>query len=358
MKEKNNLPQALLEHTPWEAGSNPIWPATSFTLHRNLSRYLFPPKLAAPQIQQMLLNLTEQLLKSESLKNGKLLKAETLNASDKEFLYEHFLCTDGFQNTLSGQGFIVDDSAAFLALLNIDDHLQMRLIDCQDSWDSAYSRLNQIETGLGAHLEFAFSPRFGYLTSDPRLCGTGLIIQAYLHLPALIHTEQLPDTLQKQKEEGISASGMGGSLEDLFGDLLVVRNSCTLGLSEENILHDVHSTAMTLVALEKTLRSHLKEANNLDMKDQISRAYGLIAHSYQLQTKEALSALSLIKLGVDLGWITGITDSQINTLFFKCRRAHLGELFGENITDPNEIARKRSEFVHKQIQSIQLNIGN
>jgi protein arginine kinase len=92
------------------------------------------------------------------------------------------------------------------------------------------------------------------------------------------------------------------------------------------------------------------------MKDQISRAYGLILHSYQLQTKEALNALSLIKLGIDLDWIDGITDRELNALFFQCRRAHLSEILGVHLTDPQEISRKRAEYVHKHIQSIRLKI--
>src|SRR5690348_16992117 len=99
MKEKSNLPPILMEHTPWEAGSNPIWPATAFTFHRNLSRYNFPPKLSAFHSQQTLSTFSDQLLKSPSLKKPQLLKADNLNAHDKEFLYEHFLCTEGFQNT-------------------------------------------------------------------------------------------------------------------------------------------------------------------------------------------------------------------------------------------------------------------
>ncbi|HEY2810778.1 MAG TPA: protein arginine kinase [Rhabdochlamydiaceae bacterium] len=358
MKEKSNLPPSLIAHTPWEAQSNPIWPATTFTLHRNLSHYNFPPKLGSPQLQQTLSALSENLLKSSSLQNPIFLQAESLSANDKEFLYEHFLCPEGFQNTLAGQGFVIDARSHFLALINIDDHLQMRLIESQGKWEEAFNALNQMEIALGSHLDFAFSPRFGYLTSDPRLCGTGLVIQAYLHLPALIHTAQLPETLQKQKEESISSSGMGGSLNDLFGDLLVLHNSYTLGLTEENILNDIRSTALKLSALEKTLRAHLKEENNLDMKDQISRAFGLMVHSYQLQTKEALDALSLIKLGLDLGWIEGITDSSLNTLFFKCRRAHLGEIVGEHLSDPHDIARKRAEFMHEFLPSIHLKIDH
>ncbi len=64
MTEKSNLPSALIEHTPWDAGSNPIWPATAFTLHRNLTRYNFPPKLSTAHFQQTLSTLSDHLLQS------------------------------------------------------------------------------------------------------------------------------------------------------------------------------------------------------------------------------------------------------------------------------------------------------
>ena len=358
MTEKPNIPPFLFEHTPWESGPNTIWPATSFTLHRNLARYNFPPKLSPDHFKQILTILTEKLLASPYLAQPTCLKAEELSPHDKEFLYEHFLCTDGFQNSLAGQGFIIDKSSAFLALINIEDHLLLKLIDSQGTWESAWNKLNQVESTLGEAIDYAFSPRFGYLTSDPTLCGTGLITQAYLHLPALVHTGQLQETLIKQADESILEYGMEGTLEDLAGDLLIVSNSFTLGQSEENILHAVQSTAMKLMALEKTLRTQLKNENNLDMRDHVSRAYGLLLHSYQLQTKETLGALSLLKLGLDLGWIEGVTDGMLNTLFFKCRRAHLAEIVGATLTDPHEAASKRSEFIRQQMDKVHLNIKN
>ena len=356
MTEKNELPSELIKHTAWENESNPIWPVSVFTLHRNLSHYHFPSKLSSAHFEHALSSLSENLLKSSLLKNPSFFRAETLSANKKDLLFEHFLCTEGFQNTLSGQGFIIDESSTFLALINIEDHLQMQLISSQSRWQAAWNTLSSIELALGKVVEYAFSPHFGYLTSDPRLCGTGLIVRVYLHLPALIHTGQLSQTLQKQKEEGIHSCGLGGAPDEFFGDLLVLYNSYTLGLSEEAILHDVHSTAMKFVTLEKTLRSHLKDENNLDMKDQISRAYGLLLHSYQLQTQEALNALSLIKLGLDLNWVEGTTDSALNTLFFQCRRAHLSRSLKEDSIDQQEIARKRAEFIHPLIQSLTLKI--
>ena len=68
--------------------------------------------------------------------------------------------------------------------------------------------------------------------------------------------QQLQEALLKQKEEGISAAGMGGTLDELIGDLVVISNAYTIGVNEENILHSIHSMAMKLMALEKTPRKY------------------------------------------------------------------------------------------------------
>lgn len=348
-----DLPASLLQHTPWERDKNPIWLATSLILLRNLNKFKFPPKLSEKETPQTL-NPIEKILKTSSeLKNPIFLPAEELSSLDKEFLFEHFLCFESFQNAVKGQGFIVDESGGFLAFLNLKNHLQLQLMDSDTNLEGSWARLSKIESDVSKTLDFAFSPKFGYLTSDPTQCGTGLIAISYLHLPALIHTEQLHDTLAKQKDEDLTAMGLEGSLNELVGDLLVLRNHYTLGLSEENIIHALQATTMKLMASEKAIRAHLKTGNNSVIKDQISRAYGLLVHSYQLQTKEALNALSLVKLGIDLGWITEIPSSKLNDIFFKCRRAHLAHVLNEKTIDTQDIARKRAEFIHQQLQGMQ-----
>ncbi len=341
-----SLPSFILEHTPWENETNPIWPASSFVLHRNLAKYLFPPKLGEMQAGQV-----SNLIK-ESFPSKYFLKAENLTVLDKEFIYEHFLAFEGLQNTLAGQAFIVEESGEMLAMVNIQEHLQIELLDTKGEWEKSWSKLSAMDSSL--KLDFAFSSRFGYLTSDPLLCGTGLVVYVYLHLPALIHTGQLEDALAKQKEEEVVATSLLGNLEDIAGDMIVLTNDCTIGLTEENILNELHVSAMNLVASEKGLRAHLAKENNVEIKDQIARSYGLLLNSYQLKTKETLDALSLIKLGIDLGWVKGITDKKINEIFFKCRRAHLAYIYKEKALNPSEAAQKRADYIHKELGQVTL----
>ncbi len=347
-----NLPTPLVEHIPWGKGSDPIWPATTFVLRRNLNPYIFPLKLKEERASLIESQLKDALLAHAELKNPTFLNAEALSATDKEYLFEHFLRLKAFQSSQKGQGFLVEETASFLALFNIEDHLQLHLTECKNDLEKGWNFLSEIDTSLSKVLDFAYSPKFGYLTSDPSFCGTGFKMTAFLHLPALIQSDKLQDALAKQNDEEIEATSMQGTNDEFLGDLLILSNRFSLGLSEENIFYSIHSAAMQFSLLEKTLRDHLREGANEEMKDHVSRAFGLLMHSYQLQTKETLGALSLMKLGLNLGFVTGVTDQAINEVFFRCRRAHLTTLSLE--TNPKHLPRRRAELIHTKLASMQL----
>jgi protein-arginine kinase len=64
-----------------------------------------------------------------------------------------------------------------------------------------------------------------------------------------------------------------------------------------------------------------------------------------------------MKLGLHLDWISGITDAKLNTLFFQCRRGHLLHTLNQTqLTDPGEVARKRAEYLHQNMQGVTLKI--
>ncbi len=92
----------------------------------------------------------------------------------------------------------------------------------------------------------------------------------------------------------------------------------------------------------------------MPLKDKMSRAYGLLLHSYQLETKEALNALSQIKLGIDLGWIQGINDQEINELLFRCRRAHLAQSHEKISLHTKDLSEARAAYLHEKLQKTTL----
>ena len=95
---------------------------------------------------------------------------------------------------------------------------------------------------------------------------------------------------------------------------------------------------------------------NGDLMDKVSRAFAILIHSYRMETKEALNEISLVKLGIDLGWVEGVTAAELNHLFFHCRRAHLLVALKEPEMSLEQVPHKRAEFIHKTLKNAKLKI--
>lgn len=330
-------------HAPWNHNKNAIWLASTVRICRNLEKFKFPHKLEAEKKSHIVQLASKAALQSSGFVKPYLLKAEEITPAEKEFLIEHFLLFEGFQEARLGSAFALDSTGETIILFNIRDHLQIQCTDCTGDIEKAWAKVVGIENQIAETVNFAFSQKFGYLTADPQHCGTGLLVSAFLHVPALIHMHHL----EKDKIEGIMTTGIQGSPDELVGDILMIRNIQTLGTSEETIISNIRNAILRIVVAEKDLRSEIKATQNIRLKDLTARAIGLIKHSYQLDAQEALNALSFLKLGIELGWVKGLSLEEINTLFFDSRRSHLTYLLA-NKAPEEDIAVSRAKYLREK----------
>lgn len=358
MKQNNDVPPIVFEKKPWSNNDNGAWLGSIVSLERNIEKFKFPGKLPTDRKKQIISLITKDLLSNElisanRLKNPTLIKAEEIGVLEKEFLSEHFLTTQNFNQTHTGEGFVLDETGEFLASLNLRNHIHLQLTDTKGEIENTWTRLVAIESSLGKSLNYSFQPKFGFLTSDPTECGTALTVTVYLQLSGLIHLEIIDDMLEKYADDSLSITGIQGDPNEVIGDILVVQNNYTLGITEENILSTVRSFTTKMLSEETSARNRIKKEQSNDFKDKVSRAYGILVHSYQIEAIEALNALSLLKIGAEAGWLSGITNRQINELFFACRRAHLLYDSGEKITQ-EDLRHKRAEKIHASLKDVKL----
>ncbi len=342
----------LRENSVWEKSDTPIWMASSFFLHRNVASHPFPPKMTEADSEQTLGALKSTLLNSTALQGSTFFDFEKMKGAEREFLLEHFLAVSTSQNPSCKAGLVIDEEGTFLATINGEDHLVLQAIEAHSQWKEAWKKLGAIEEEIAQNHPLAYSHKFGYLTSELSNAGTALTIQAFLHLPCLIQLDQIDEVFVKELDEGVQANGLTGTSE-FVGDIVIIQNRFTLGLTEDHILEEIHKTATKLVSYEKNLRAALVETPDALIVDKISRAIGLLNHSYQIETKEALDALSFVKLGIDLGWIEGLTDQDLNRIFFEVRRGHL-TLTAEEEIPKEKLAQKRAEFLQLALKTISL----
>lgn len=350
----NKQPFHLCQQNFWAKNDNPIWLASSVRFFRNIEKYKFPGKLDDERRKQLLAILSKEIIASPHLSRPIEFKAEEMSGLEKEYLVEHFLSSDSFHQAHTGEAFIIDEPGTFLAALNIRDHVHMEWLDTSGDLENSWNHLVKIESSLGKAVNYSYSPKFGFLTADPYQCGSALQVNAYLQLSGLIHTDKINDILTKIIDESLSVTGLQGSPTEIIGDVVNIQNQYTVGLTEENIISQIRNLATKLMVEEHAARSHIKHELSSSMKDKISRAYGILIHSYQIEAVESLNAISLLKLGADVGLLSGMTHSQFNELFFNCRRAHLLCQYSDKVSQ-EEIAHKRAEFVHNSLKNLKLN---
>lgn len=351
-----NFPSSLFDSVPFGEKNSPFWPASAFTLRRNLSRHQFPNKQSEQSAKQVLEEITKTLMALPCLKNPTFYDFSLLEPSKRTLLFEHYFVPDGVYEERPYQGLITDESGLFLAGINLSDHLVFQLIDCKNKWHESWSLLQEIESSLCKKLDFAFSSKLGYLTSNVYLCGTGLTLRLYLHLPALLHVDQKKENTQLEKHDDCIVTQMGDDTDlgaTFLGDLIILQNKRCLGVSEDLTLQALYNFASSLIQKENESRDAIKNGNYPYMKDLVGKAYGILMHSYQMSMQDALAALSLVKLGVDLNWIQGVSDFVINKTFFQCRRGHL-ELKQKEPSSADDLLHVRAEFIRNSLKEAKL----
>ena len=134
-------------HAPWDKNANAIWLASTVKTFRNIEKFKFSHKLEPDQKTHLLQLASKAALQSPEFLNPVLLKAEEMTPSEKEFLIEHFLLFEGFQEAHQGSGFILDESGETIVLFNIKEHLQIQVtdssLDMQKCWMKACARCYQ-----------------------------------------------------------------------------------------------------------------------------------------------------------------------------------------------------------------------
>lgn len=322
---------------------DPIWLFSIFSLHRNLDNYPFPAKLLPQETKQV-----EQLL--QKLVNfPEVFPLSGISGLEKELIVEHFFFEASIQNVSSSASIGFDRDKDLACVINGQDHLLFHSFVSSKDLNQALDQLLEQQQKVAAQLPFAYNPSFGYLTADPEKAGSGFTLQAYLHLPLLVATGQLDDVLLIQFDEKINTKSLDGK-PGYVGDILQISNQCSLGVSPQAAVQQIQSHAIKLVSLEKKLREEMKAKDDLGIRDQIHRAFGLLRHASQLPTHESLNLLSKIKLGVNMQLIEDLPENLIHKLMGYCRKAHF--TFSQKLSsqDPSQLGIDRARWIREQLE--------
>jgi protein arginine kinase len=248
---------------------------------------------------------------------------QDLTALEKQVLVERHLISREHAAKGIGSAVVMNRHQTLSIMINEEDHLRMQAIRCGFQLKNAYKLINKVDSALEDNLDFAFSQKLGYLTACPTNVGTGMRASAMLHLPALVLDENINKVVQAVNKISLAVRGLYGEGTEAMGNLFQVSNQTTLGEKEEEIINRLAKVIEQIIEHEQAARENLLQKKRTMLIDQIGRAYGILRHAHSMNSKEALNFLSLIRLGVDLGFFPSQFRMPADELFMETQPAHL-----------------------------------
>jgi protein arginine kinase len=242
-------------------------------------------------------------------------------------------------------------------MVNEEDHLRLQVIRSGLALGAAWRQIDEVDDRIEAGVDYAFSPRFGYLTACPTNVGTGLRMSVMLHLPGLRLMRELEKVKRAAADMGLAVRGFYGEGSDAVGDFFQLSNQTTLGRSEAQILADMEQKVVPpIVEYERRSRRDLLQSRRLGLEDQVMRAWGMLCNARLLATEEAMQALSLVRLGVLLSIIQDRTSRAIdvrlvNQLTLLVQPAHLQRAVGREL-DQEQRKVARATFIRTRLAAI------
>jgi len=325
-------------------------------LARNMSDVPFPSRADDSQRKEVLDKINTSCLKTKLLNNYRFIEMQTLSNLDKQvFLERHLVSTEHILDG-KGKGLIVSNNQEVSIMINEEDHLRIQAVvggfNLQKCWDL----LVGIDEYFSNHFSFAFLPDLGYLTACPTNIGTAMRASCMMHLPGLILTKRINKVLELLTKISFTIRGSFGEGTQALGNFFQISNQSSLGSSEEEIIENLRGVINQVEKQEEDARLILVGKQRLKLEDSVWRALGILRNARIIDSQEALSHLSLLFLGVDLGIIKnsdffGACNARmlINSLFLIIQPAHLQLVEGKSLKE-KERDCVRAEILREKLK--------
>ncbi len=325
--------------------TNDIAITTRVRLARNLIGIPFPGNMN----EEVALTVNQKV--RESLQNPALDfyrfryidMEEVTELQRMSFVERHLISPDLGKHLHSGV--LISEDETVSIMINEEDHLRIQCIVQGFALSDAYTTADKIDDMVQEKIDYAFSDKYGYLTSCPTNVGTAMRAGVMLHIPAIVLKSELNLVVTMANKYGLTIRGIYGEGSSALGDLFQISNQNSLGLSEDEVIRNLHAVTKEIIKMERVERNEMLIQREDETKDKVFRAFGLLTNAHMISTREAMKLLSIVRMGIDLNIIDGIPADTLNRLMINIQPATLSLLYR---IEPDEKTRDifRSDYIH------------
>ena len=270
----------------------------------------------------------------------KYLELKDMDDITKMSLVEKNLISPEYAIHNENGAILINDEENICIMINDEDHLKIQVFSSGLELENTLNYAIELDQKIEEVLGYATSKKYGYLTSLPTNCGTGLKASVMVSLPALEKTRNIDKVFYNLSNFGINILELNNAFE--------ISNKRTLGITEEDIIQNIKVVTEKLIEQERNARKFL-DKDKISLEDTIYRSYGLLTNCRKITLEETEKLLSNVKIGTDLGILPELTDSKIQKMYLYSKPANMQKYLGEQY-ETFERDIKRAEVIKNIIK--------
>lgn len=274
-------------------------------LSRNWEEYKFPSRLEDNEARYMVGRMSQELKGLQGMDGHRFefRDLDKMEELDRVELRERRLLNKTLVEKKTPGSIICSEDESVSLVLNGDDHIRLQVLAPGLNLKACYEEADKLDDYINGKFPYAYSDKYGYLTSYPTNVGTGMKASIVVHLPSLSTSKRFQELLGDMSRFGTTVRGLYGRGSENSGDLYEIYNQKTLGVNEQEIMELVSNVAVQLSDQEREIREASVAKHRLLREDEVYKSYGVLKYARKLSMKEAMTYLSHLRAGIADGLV-------------------------------------------------------
>lgn len=317
------------------------------SMSRNIQSFKFPKKLKDSDEAATIVSLVKKTC--DSLFDNNIIYTVDLSDFEKECLvYSKTASKNLINNNFSG--IIINKKHDLKVFINEFDHIKIVCNRKDSSFDQLFKVISVLDDEISKEIPYLYDNKYGYLTSQLNLIGTGLRASFKVFLFASVKNNNLQRIINVTEKYDLILFNNLESLQSTYDYTFEFMNKHAINLSEIDILNNIKNAINEILIIEEEEIKKLIYTKGIEIKDLINRSLSILKNAYILDYPEFLRNLSNIRIGIILE-IFNLKDNDINILNEKVSPVNLcRKLNNEKLNNNNE---ERAEIVRKFFEGVE-----
>ncbi|MDR3143633.1 MAG: hypothetical protein LBT57_02160 [Puniceicoccales bacterium] len=326
-----------------DTASEPIVLRTHLRLSRNLRDLPFPERLSPDERRDFSRKWAARLRKLSTFRRSLVLDLRSLSEDEHWSLREWGYTSALEAARYEGSHLLLKEGGNVSLWLGGHQHLSWGVFQKGLCLERLWKQIFRWASSL-ADADYAFSLQHGYLSSDSKDWGSGLVASVTLHLPAIVESALYEQTMAELPLLGLKSCPEYSFVAlELLPIVRIIHDAPSRSPAEA--LRTLQEAVVLIRDKEAVERNRLWQQQNLRIWDRVNRAWGTLFSCQLLGAAEALHCLSYLRWAAAGGWLPKDWLSRIDRWVRQLLSGTFRVCLGENDLSREQEDAERARYV-------------